>query len=111
MANMVVYARGPFGIFERWRDFSHSISDGFGELFTCMMCLSTWIGLILNVVNVIFVPFAFTPACTVFGLSDYHLLSAIVDMGFTSGVVWLLHQLDEMMERIWNPEYEDGGNG
>lgn len=22
-------------------------------------------------------------------------------MGFTSGVVWLLYQLDEMMERVW----------
>ena len=27
-----------------------------------------------------------------------------MDMGFTSGIVWLLHQLEEMMERVGNYE-------
>ena len=108
ICNMVIFAKGPFGIFERWREFSHEISDGFGELFTCPMCLSTWVGLVFSLINILFVPsIAFTPFNMVFGVGNCVLLTLIMDMGLTSGVVWLLHQLEEMMERVGTYYVED----
>ena len=101
IVNMILFARGPFGVFERWRNFAHRVSDGFGELFTCPMCLSTWVGLIFSAINIWLAPtVAFTPFNMVFGVGNYILLVLIMDMGFTSGIVWLIHQFEEMMERI-----------
>ena len=111
LSNMIIFARGPFGMFEKWRSFSHSLSDGFGELFTCPMCLSTWIGLLFSLINILFVPFPFTPFNMVFGVGNHIALTLIMDMGFTSGIVWLLHQLEEMMERVgvyYEEEENDG---
>jgi hypothetical protein len=111
IANMIIFASGPFGIFEKWRNFTHRVSDGFGELFTCPMCLSTWIGLVFSAINIWLVPtVAFTPFNMVFGVGEYIPLVLIMDMGFTSGIVWLIHQFEEMMERIGvvtEYEYED----
>ena len=111
IANMIMFASGPFGIFEKWRNFTHRVSDGFGELFTCPMCLSTWIGLVFSAINIWLVPtVAFTPFNMVFGVGEYIPLVLIMDMGFTSGIVWLIHQFEEMMERIGvvtEYEYED----
>jgi hypothetical protein len=112
IANMIIFASGPFGIFEKWRNFTNRVSDGFGELFTCPMCLSTWIGLVFSAINIWLVPtVAFTPFNMVFGVGEYIPLVLIMDMGFTSGIVWLIHQFEEMMERIGvvtEYEYEDG---
>lgn len=111
IVNMIIFASGPFGVFEKWRNFTHRISDGFGELFTCPMCLSTWVGLMFSAINIWLAPnIAFTPFNMVFGVGNYVLLVLIMDMGFTSGVVWLIHQFEEMMERIGvitEYEYED----
>lgn len=108
ICNMIIFASGPFGIFEKWRNFAHKISEGFGELFTCPMCLSTWVGLLFSALNIIFVKdVAFTPFNIIFGVGNYIPFVLIMDMGFTSGVVWLIYQFDEMMERIGKYEYEE----
>ena len=107
LCNMVIFAKGPFGVFEWWRDYSHSLNDNFGELFTCPMCLSTWVGLIFSLINILFVPIAFTPFNMIFGVGNQILLTVIMDMGLTSGCVWLLHQLEEMMERVGTYYVED----
>jgi len=50
---------------------------------------------------------AFTPFNIIFGVGNYIPFVLIMDMGFTSGVVWLIYQFDEMMERIGKYEYEE----
>jgi len=108
ICNMIIFASGPFGIFEKWRNFAHKISEGFGELFTCPMCLSTWVGLLFSALNIIFVKdIAFTPFNIIFGVGNYIPFVLIMDMGFTSGAVWLIYQFDEMMARIGKYEYEE----
>lgn len=100
MANMVVYANGPFGIFEKWRNLTHRINESLGELFTCMICLSTWIGLVFSLINTYLVPdVEFTPFNMVFGTDGYVVLKTLMDMCLTSGIVWILHNLEEAMER------------
>ena len=114
LANMVVYANGPFGIFEKWRDLSHRISAGFGELFTCMICFSTWIGVVFSLLNSFVVTsVAFTPFSVVFGAGHNDVvIKTFMDMCATSGAVWLLHNFEEACERHWAnfSEVEDEGD-
>jgi hypothetical protein len=108
LSNLIVYANGPFHIFEKWREISHNIGEQFGELFTCMMCFSTWVGLALSLVNSLLLPsVAFTPFNIILGSVAPFWFIMVLDMGFTSAVVWLIHQLEEMMERTGNVVYED----
>lgn len=108
IALLVTQSNGPFHIFEKWRNFSHSIHEQFGELFTCMMCFSTWVGLALSLINSLFFPSVyFTPFNVILGSVAPWWFIAILDMGFTCAVVWLIHQLEEMMERTGNVVYED----
>jgi tryptophan-rich sensory protein len=108
LSNLIVYANGPFHVFEKWREISHNIGEQFGELFTCMMCFSTWVGLALSLVNSLLLPaVAFTPFNIILGSVAPFWFIMILDMGFTSAVVWLIHQLEEMMERTGNVVYED----
>lgn len=101
LCNMIIFARGPFGIFEKWRRFTHMIHPSIGELFTCPMCLSTWCGLFFSAINIWVVQsIAFTPFNIIFGVGNHVWLVLLMDMGFTSGIVWLVHQLEEMMERV-----------
>lgn len=99
IANMVVYARGPFGVFERWRAFAHRIGDGFGELFSCMICFPTWVGIAASVVDLAIKGFEFTPFWVLLGPGAPWWLALPLDMCFTSGLVWLLDQAETAMER------------
>lgn len=111
-SNMICFASGPWHIFEKWREFAHYIGDNFGELFTCMLCLSTWIGLFMSLINSLLLPVvAFTPFNMILaGVAPFWFI-AILDMGFTSACVWILHQFEEMMERAYTVSYEDETEG
>lgn len=108
--NMIIFARGPFGVFEKWRNFTHMIHPSVGELFTCPMCLSTWCGLFFSAIDYWAVPMVqFTPFNVILGNTGLWWLVLLMDMGATSGIVWLLHQLEEMMERT-GVYYEESGD-
>ena len=107
IANMFAYAEGPWGIFEWWRAVAHNIGENFGKLFTCMMCFSTWIGLFFSGIDLLFKSFAFTPFNILLGAVAPWWLILILDAGFTSGIVWLLHNFEEACERHGTVEYED----
>ena len=111
ISNMVCYAEGPWGIFEKWRIFAHNISEGFGKLFTCMMCFSTWIGVVFSLIDILFKSFAFTPFNVLLGAVAPWWLIIILDAGLTSGIVWLLHNFEEACERHGTVEYEEEENG
>lgn len=110
VSNMVCYAEGPWGIFEWWRQVADRISTGFGKLFNCMMCFSTWVGFILSVID-FFLPVAITPFNILLAGSGLWWLIPILDAGFTSGVVWLIHNFEEACERHGIIEYMDEDNG
>ena len=95
IANMVCYAEGSWGIFEWWREVANNISEGFGKLFTCMMCFSTWVGLVFSIVDLLIPAAVFTP------------FNLLLDAGFTSGVVWLIHNFEEACERHGTIGYID----
>lgn len=96
---LCIYFNGPFDVIEKWRQFAHWIHPKFGELFTCFACLSTWCGIMFSTLNYFLIPIKFTPFNIIFADTDYWWLIIFMDAMFTCGTVWLLHQLEEMMER------------
>ena len=104
---MVCYAEGPWGIFEWWREVADNISEGFGKLFNCMMCFSTWVGLLVSIVDLLIPAAAFTPFNIILAGSGLWWLIPILDAGFTSGAVWLVHNFEEACERHGTIGYID----
>ena len=101
ICNMMVFGSGPFRIFEFIRNVSMEINDHFGTLFSCMMCLPTNLGIILSLINWFFVPTPFTPYNILFGADvGFWWLAMIFDGAFTSGIVWLIHHVEEFFETI-----------
>lgn len=110
-SEMVVFGRGPFSIFERWRNFTMSISKGLGELFTCMLCFPTWVGFGFSIIDILIPSVVFTPFNIIFGGGGGFLICALIvilDMLFTSGTTWLLYQLETYFENHKVIVYKDG---
>ena len=97
--NMVAFGSGPFRIFERIRDWSDGISEHFGLLFKCMMCLPANFGWIVSLIDCFLIKAAaITPFNIILAGTGLWWLAMILDCCFTTGVVWLLYVLDEWLE-------------
>lgn len=96
--NVIVFGSGPFKVFERIRYWSDYIDEHFGQLFSCMMCLPTNFGIICSLVNWFLIPVAFTPFNLVFAGTSLWWLAMLCDGAFTSGIVWLIHTVQEYIE-------------
>lgn len=107
LTNMVVNSNGPLYLFKFIRQITKSISPMLGELFSCMMCLSTWVGLAFSLIDFYLVKdFAFTPFQMRYPTSEDILTLVLMDMFFASGITWLIHNVEEMCERAFQV-YED----
>lgn len=102
LSEMMVFSNGPFGMFSGIRSVASRISSGLGELFSCMICLPTWVGITFSAINVIFMPIVpFTPANIILGVGGGFwmvLFKIILDGLFTSGTTWILYQIESYVE-------------
>ena len=97
--NMVAFGSGPFRIFERLRNWSDGISEHFGSLFKCMMCLPANFGWIMSLIDWFLIPAAaFTPFNIILAGTGLWWLAMLFDCCFTTGIVWLIYVLDEWLE-------------
>ena len=97
---MIAFGSGPFRIFERIREWSEGVSEHFGLLFKCMMCLPANFGWIMSLVDWFLIkPVAITPFNIILSGTGLWWLAMILDCCFTTGVVWLLYVLDEWLEQ------------
>ena len=86
-SNIMVFS----SIFGKWRAFFIKLSPNFlGDLFGCMICLPFWWGVLISLI-------VFSPAM-ILGLNNIWLAS-FLDGCLASGSVWLLHTLQEKMEK------------
>lgn len=98
ISNIIIYG----SIFESWRKFWLEHNPSFmGKLFTCMMCLPTWVGFLLSLM-------LFSPIDTLFHVQDFGLwkltipkqyVSMFFDGCFASSCTWLTHTIQEAFER------------
>lgn len=83
-------------IFDKWRDYWESASPNFlGMLFTCPLCFSTWVGFILS--GLMGYLGYYTPF-TYFGINET-VLRIFLDGVFTSGSVWMLHNIEVFLKK------------
>ena len=94
-------------IFRWWRDLWNTLSpDFFGSLFSCMICLPTWVGFIGS--YLIWSPSidygVVTQGVSFFGLFEFPkgLVATFLDGCLTSGAVWFMHTTQEAIERHFN---------
>ena len=100
ISNHFVYAHGPFHIYDKIRELACKIHENLGELFQCMICFPTWVGMILSVLNSVFYPyFELTPGMLLLGGYAPWWVIMILDGFFASGIVWLIHTAQEALER------------
>lgn len=100
ISNHLVYAHGPAHIYDKIRELANKISENLGELFGCMICMPTWIGMVLSVCNSLFLPMlSLTPMMLLLNGFVPWWVIMILDGFFASGIVWLIHTFQEAMER------------
>ena len=91
ITNILIYG----SIFEKWRDFigaSREEPKNLGKLFSCFMCLSFWVGVLVSLIM-------FSPTLT-YGMFDkVNFLNIFFDACLASGGVWLVHTLQEHLEQ------------
>ena len=88
VSNIMIFS----SIFKKWREFWDKHSPNFfGELFNCMICLPFWVGAVASIF--------------IFSISKHYLivdnllLGTFLDASLSSGGVWLIHNLQEKLER------------
>jgi hypothetical protein len=100
ISNHFVYAHGPMHIYDWIRDTAAKIHPNLGELFQCMICFPTWVGFMLSAANSFFLPYiSLTPGMIMLGTLAPWWIIMIIDGFFASGIVWLIHTLQEALER------------
>jgi hypothetical protein len=108
---MFVFGSGPFRIFEHIRNIANSISEHTGLLFSCMMCFPANIGWIFSLVDWFFLKqIAITPFNILLAGTGLWWLALILDCGFTSGIVWLIHHIETFFENLGGGENNDEEN-
>jgi len=100
VSNHFVYAHGPFHIYDKIRELATKIHTNLGELFQCMICFPTWVGMFATLANVFIAPTVrLTPfMILLYGTTPWWIIM-ILDGFFTSGIVWLINTLQEALER------------
>lgn len=87
-------------IFNDWRNFWYKKSPKIlGKLFTCPMCLSFYVG---GILSYIFQYYGLSTPFLEYGINNLPLL-LFFDACFTSGCIWIIHNIEEAFERS-NPE-------
>jgi len=94
ITNIIIYG----SIFDKMRKFFDRVSPDFiGALFGCMMCMSFWVGFSVSFVH--------SPTLSIIGFDEsniyIYLVSIFLDSCFASGTVWLVHNFEEMLERVY----------
>ena len=94
ITNIIVFG----SIFEGMRNFFNKINPGFlGSLTSCPLCSSTWVGFILSYGLSLLGYTNLTPFGSI-GLDNIYL-RIFLDGCLTSGIVWLIHTLQEHFEK------------
>jgi hypothetical protein len=85
MMTIIVYG----SIFEKSREWIKSHSHFFGELVSCPLCTSTWIGFIMSL--------TLGSISSVY-FSTFYPINVFVDGMFTAGAVWAINSIIEFFE-------------
>lgn len=98
---MIVYMRGPFGIFEKFRNIATEIHEELGELLGCVFCTSIWLSALLSALNMLVIPtIPYTPFNLLIGEGGPWWLIIMLDCLFGSGISWILFKIEDTLDSI-----------
>ena len=103
ISNTIVFANGPFHIFKKMHEYLEDNYPMLNEGLSCMICCPWWVGMVISSINILFFPmFAITPMNYL--LADKLLFPFIIflDGAIASGMNWLIHTIQEAVERSNN---------
>lgn len=108
MVNLLIFSLVSYGIvniivfgsiFQSMRDWFQKINPNFlGKLTSCPMCSGVWVGFVLSY---IFQLYGFVTPFTSYGINILWM-SIFLDGCLQSGCVWLIHNFEELLERLGN---------
>lgn len=100
ISNHFVYAHGPMHVYDNIRNIAQRIHPNLGELFECMICFPTWVGMALSAMNYFFLNgVALTPFMILLnGITPWWIIIAL-DGFFGSAVGWLIDTFQSAVER------------
>ena len=107
ISNILVYAEGPFRIFEKYRSFMHRLPSNIGDGAECMICTPTQVGIVLSLMDIFSKGVLFTPGNIIFG-ADHWFFAILIDGAFASGTTWIIHTFQESLEYAEEEETDDG---
>lgn len=101
ISSALVYYTGPFDIFSKFRDFLASNSNKLTELFSCMFCLPTNVGIIMSILSLLFsYSTPFTPFTMLLHLnSDIWPLIILFDGFYTGAAVSIIDTIVNKLEK------------
>lgn len=76
-------------IFESLRENIKKRSKFFGDLISCVLCTSTWVGFILSIL---------TGGMSIYLFDINYVFGVFLDGMFTCGIVWLINSISEFYE-------------
>ena len=94
-------------LFEGWRKFLSKFGTGgysLYKLFTCFLCLGTWMGFAITLIMSYFGYGKFTPMGSL-GIENIYLMTFLNGLISTAGV-WITHTLQEALERAFTSNQE-----
>lgn len=93
--------------FQWWRNLLGKFGTGgysLHKLFTCMMCLPTWVGFTMSYLAH---KYSVDTPSTMYGVENLWI-GILIDGAITSGCVWFAHTIQEFFERGFkNSEEKD----
>lgn len=90
-------------MFEGYRNFLAKFGTGgysLYKLFTCFMCLGTWMGFAVSLILTHFGYSEITPLGSL-GVTNLYLMTFLNGL-VSAGGVWLIHTLQETLERAFS---------
>ena len=90
-------------MFEGYRNFLAKFGTGgysLYKLFTCFMCLGTWMGFAVSLILTHFGYSEITPLGSL-GVTNLYLITFLNGL-VSAGGVWLIHTLQETLERAFS---------
>lgn len=100
VSNILVFGSN----FQWWRNLLKNFGTGplsLYKLFTCMMCLPTWVGFVMSYLIQKYT--SLDTIATIYGIEQFWV-AILIDGILTSGGVWLIHTFQEFLERVFSNE-------
>lgn len=103
VANTVIFARGPFHVFEKMHSYFTEHHPMLEELSSCFICSGWWYGLVFSAINMTFFPGTPVTPMAIIGIpSELWYVTLFCDGAFTSGALWLTHTCQGALEALHN---------